>query len=863
MSLPAISQSDRKVLLALQGLVVGLPLFLGGRQPLAVAAGSAVILLLLAVTIRERRRRGAAPYPPGIAALVGLVGLALATTLPLPPAVLRLIAPATARLYAEMLPGWPGSGGWTVWRPIAIDTYGVWAEISRFSIGLGAFVITVAYPWRAPAAEEDARTAVFDRLLLTLLAGGALLAGLGLLSEATGNGRILWMTGVPAWAGRVSGPFVNPNHFAAWLGMVIPATLSYAVAMIGLVSGRLRQAVDGARAKGMRPRQAWLSALIAHQRRLWAPLLTCTILLLMGVAHAGSGSRGGMAALLLGLSVASAGIARSMRSRSEPRRARSWGLAALALGAASGASVALWLAAERTPSLAVENIDVSLPSRLAVSAEGSAIVRDHPLFGTGLGSWLHAFRPYQAPPVEGGIWDHAHNDYLELAAENGIAGVALVMLFALAVLRASRREQTIRAVQVRLGPHEPASEDLGSFELPEWRAALREQPFIRCGLAGGVAAVLAQSLVDFGLHMPANFLALMVVVALLVLSGRSRRAGGTGALGLLLVLLAAAAGPQVINSARMLAHAAPISPRNCLEKADLVLAEEGDRGRALALVRRGLDRSPASLEGHEALAAILGPGPATEAELRRALALSPWSPEVRDRLALQLWARGARQEGAAELEESMSRFPFLTSHAYLGSGGELEPGDAGQVVRAQDEGDGLNARLAALDDEMADAIGRGLNRALESSAGEERTGIVEDLVTLLEARAHWREAATALQAEAGRNARSVSPLVRAARDYLKVDDRAAAEQVLRAALQRAPERGDLYRTLAVDVYAARGDFPAAESVLQAGERNALDMLPVYEGVTEVLGRRETMGIKKLTSATPPPSAPADDQEVVP
>src|SRR5437867_2085498 len=208
------------------------------------------------------------------------------------------------------------------------------------------------------------------------------------------------------------------------------------------------------------------------------------------------------------------------------------------------------------------------------------------------------------------MWDHAHNDYLELAAENGIAGVALVMLFALAVLRASRREQPIRAVQVRLGPHEPPSEDLHSFELPEWRAALREHPFIRCGLAGGVAAALAQSLVDFGLHMPANFLALMVVVALLVLSGRSQRAGGTGALGLLLVLLVAAAGPQLANSARLLAGAAPVSSRDCLEKADLVLAEDGDRGRALALVRRGLDRSPASLEGHEALAAALEPGPA-------------------------------------------------------------------------------------------------------------------------------------------------------------------------------------------------------------------------------------------------------------
>src|SRR5207249_10970941 len=112
------------------------------------------------------------------------------------------------------------------------------------------------------------------------------------------------------------------------------------------------------------------------------------------------------------------------------------------------------------------------------------------------------------------------------------------------------------------------------------------------------------------------------------------------------------------------------------------------------------------------------------------------------------------------------------------------------------------------------------------------------------------------------NAEVSGQLARAARDYLKADDKAAAEQALRAALERAPERGDLYRTLAVDVYAARGDFPAAESVLQAGERNALDMLPVYEGVTEVLARRESMGVEKMASAEPPPRAPGD-AEVVP
>src|SRR3989442_10260087 len=343
-----------------------------------------------------------------------------------------------------------------------------------------------------------------------------------------------------------------------------------------------------------------------------------------------------------------------------------------------------------------------------------------------------------------------------------------MMLFALAALGATRREQPVCAVQVRHGPHEPATADARSFELPEWRAALGQHALLRCGLAGGVAAVLAQSLVDFGLHMPANFLALMVLVALLVLSGRPRRAGGSAALRLLLVLLVAAAGPQVANSLRLLAGASPLSAGDCLEKADLALAEEGDRGRALALVVRALDRSPANLEGHEALATVLGQDPAAEAALRRALVLSPWSPEVRDRLALQLWARGARQEGAAELEGSMFRLPSLSSHAYLSPASE---GDRQGI--ADDDPSG---RLSALDAEMAEAIGRGLERALASPAGGERTPIVEDLASMLEARGHWRETAAAPPAEGGRNAGGRGPPARAPPGYPQTPDKAGAPQ---------------------------------------------------------------------------------------
>src|SRR5439155_14333985 len=110
--------------------------------------------------------------------------------------------------------------------------------------------------------------------------------------------------------------------------------------------------------------------------------------------------------------------------------------------------------------------------------------------------------------------------------------------------------------------------------------------------------------------------------------------------------------------------------------------------------------------------------------------------------------------------------------------------------------------------------------------------------------------ATVLRAEAERGAGA--NFTRAARDYLKVRNYVAAEQTLLAALLRTPEQGDLYRDLAVDIYAARGDFSTAEGVLKAGERNAIDMLPIYDGVTEVLARRESTHVEDFVGPAAPP-----------
>src|SRR5262249_31008366 len=116
--------------------------------------------------------------------------------------------------------------------------------------------------------------------------------------------------------------------------------------------------------------------------------------------------------------------------------------------------------------------------------------------------------------------------------------------------------------------------------------------------------------------------------------------------------------------------------------------------------------------------------------------------------------------------------------------------------------------------------------------------IVADRVALLEAGQRWAEAANALRAEARRDERDDESLGHAARDYLKAQDPLHAEGALLAALLRHPQRRRLYKPLAVEIYTPRGDFALAEKVLEAGERNAVDMLPIYAASADVIAKRE-------------------------
>jgi tetratricopeptide (TPR) repeat protein len=133
----------------------------------------------------------------------------------------------------------------------------------------------------------------------------------------------------------------------------------------------------------------------------------------------------------------------------------------LALGMASGAArlAGTWSPAERAAS-AVRLSEGSLPQRLLIARDTLPMIRDHLLVGVGLDAYGQAFKRYQSPALlatgRAGLLqtDRAHNDLLQVASTQGLAGLAAWLVFlvmlALAAARAisDSRPGWIRAVLV-------------------------------------------------------------------------------------------------------------------------------------------------------------------------------------------------------------------------------------------------------------------------------------------------------------------------------------------------------------------------------------------------------------------------------
>lgn len=333
---------------------------------------------------------------------------------------------------------------------------------------------------------SGSRQAFVTRLSTAVIVTGFAVSVIGILQKYSWQGKIYGLRSIRF--GTPFGPFVNRNHFAGFIIMVIPLALGM------LLSHPARWSVG--EGNGFKDRLAR-----SDPRRL----LLAFMIFLMAVALLLSLSRGGIAAGLIGV-VFFIVLARRYRLLS----ARKAGMV-LAGAIILLAAVLVYFG----PGPLVQRFEAAVAGkgdkdvRATLWGDTVRIYRDFPVLGTGLGTFPRIYPHYKSF-----IWKipytHAENDYLQAAAELGawgwvsLAGFFLAFFWLVLAWKPGRREGAVP--------------DSGHPPSGGWKISRRA---LVAGGSAGVLALLLQSAVSFNFSIPAN--ALLLVVLLALTAGRVSR----------------------------------------------------------------------------------------------------------------------------------------------------------------------------------------------------------------------------------------------------------------------------------------------------------------------------------------------------
>lgn len=448
---------SRWIFVALLGLLLFLaPLPFGGAVRGArelILAGC--FLLFAGAMIGARSLDVLKPVRGALLALVALAALGLLQAASLPEALVDAVSPAHGEAFrqAAALTGEETEARLSLAPSASRSTALLWLALAA---ALGA------------AAVAGRHAAHRKMLVLSLLAAGAVQVVYG-MQRWLGGKSTIWGREVPGNSDRLRGTFVNPDHFAVYLEICL------AVAFAAV---------------------AWCWHRARYEQRLEVRLAYAVppVLIWSGlfVALAFSGSRAGLVAALAGAGaqtvlLAAAPGPESRRDSRSSRARRRWrrlavgaGLVAggLAVVAAVGASYGFGRL------LATSPYEVTWNTRIDAMKATFGLWQRFPWTGSGLGTFRDAF-PLVQPEGLAGSWLHGHSDPLELLATGGLLAFVIALLGLGALV--------LRLVKVyRKG----------------WRT---EDRAAALAALGALVAVLAHECVDFGLTMPANALALVVL----------------------------------------------------------------------------------------------------------------------------------------------------------------------------------------------------------------------------------------------------------------------------------------------------------------------------------------------------------------
>ena len=364
--------------------------------PLLICAVAAVVRLLATRdrTSTAQPTRAWMIWASGGALLLLTGGLQL---VPMPPGLLRALSPESEAIWtaASRTAALAGAAV-SEMHPISLDPRATALELFRIAALLAAFT----------ASAFLIRTHATRIALATVLCATAMFESLYGLREAALQRYEIWGWVNRLIFNRVTGTFVNPNHFAHYLAIVLPMAL-FLVAFAWHVSGTDETPLSRRLAMLLEQRVLMTGfALIAAIGCVAAILLAQSRGALLALA-AGTFF---MAALLPGRRVARLAFA---------------GAGGLALIVA----MVVYLGPERTVARFVPTEferQTFVGRRIGIAAAFSLWQR-FAILGSGLGTFERVVSMEQKQDLEK-IYHHAHNDYAELAATGGTLGFVIVVV---------------------------------------------------------------------------------------------------------------------------------------------------------------------------------------------------------------------------------------------------------------------------------------------------------------------------------------------------------------------------------------------------------------------------------------------------
>ena len=756
-----------------------------------------VSLGLMPLTLQDRRIR---PLMLAVFALMALVAFQL---LPLPPSVLKMIAPASYQAYRTGLPGWPEhaayswladrqtlraqttyalptasevhKGARVPFAPTSPDELSPEQLVQKLSVAPGAWMpISVAPRLTAPALLKlMAYSAIFLLLIFypfttaqesrlykglvrTLLVTGLMVSLVGLSQPILSNGKPLWIfdpyefVGPHTWGNRVFGPFANPDHYADYLAMLWPFALC----------GMLFPDVLG-----------------EVKDKFAVPMLSATVGLLILAALAATASRGGWFAAATGTLTVIA-LARRLPLTRRPalfspshRGGRFIAICAIGLGVIC---LALLLTSNSSRSeagtrLAAAFTHDSLWQRTAPARDSGAMIAGSPLAGIGLGAWPEIYPRYASPPWSRLFMDATHDEYVQFVAEVGLLGllpVAIAMWL------------TIRVIA-------PALIHLPSNRFGQAAACI-----------AALTAIAVHSLIDFPLRVPANALLAAVLLAILTrLCSREvsqpSEVLGFAARGTAAVILGPiAAATFGVFTQPFVPYPFDLQRPNSIQEAATEVLRYPTNGRVHLELAQLLDDRTASGPKRDEIAAALG--------------LEPSNPRAHDLKALMLEIAGDRQDALDELQTSTFYAPEEETHGYLS--------------------ERFLPRLTG--DERA-AIEKGLRRA--ANRGDESAYVT--LAHFYEMLGRYQDEGELLSSLAARQTNSegrrVRTLNRSGLAFAKAGNPHRAVATFKQAISEDPANPDAYRNLAIQVYGKADNLDQARQIVDQGVSNGAPAAPLY------------------------------------